>query len=79
VFNMLLVTVELGFVGVLLEVSIERRDSHRRSLERVWLPTCVARPSGVNASPLFRHYAFFKDTRGPSAEPPADTSAPEIR
>jgi hypothetical protein len=35
VFNMLLVTVEFGFVGVLLEVSIERRDSHRRSLERV--------------------------------------------
>ena len=39
-FKMLLVTVEFGFVGVLLEVSIERRDSHRRSLERVagrWL------------------------------------------
>ena len=35
VFKMLLVTVEFGFVGVLLEVSIERRDSHRRSLERV--------------------------------------------
>ena len=32
---MLLVTVELGFVGVLLEMSIERRDSHRSSLERV--------------------------------------------